>query len=150
MRIAYSKLKKKTHLTLNGHRKLEAYLKFDPTVKISWITSSVQIMFLVPNLSSMIWLLVRATRCPLIFANPRLYTSSRTDLRLGYPQVIYGSQMRNILRVAVFSLTKTPLFIWRRRKSCRTLRTLGATLLILQKKNVVLRSNFNIGHCNRE
>uniref|UniRef100_A0A0E9XSZ7 Uncharacterized protein n=1 Tax=Anguilla anguilla TaxID=7936 RepID=A0A0E9XSZ7_ANGAN len=35
-----------------------------------------------------------------------------------------------MLMEALLSLTKTPLKIWRRRRSCSTLRTLGLTPLI--------------------
>lgn len=70
-------------LTLNGHKKFDANLNLSPTVKISWIKSSTQIISDLLNLCSMISLLVIATLCPLILAKPRLYTSSRTDLRLG-------------------------------------------------------------------
>lgn len=33
-----------SNLTLNGHKKFEAYLNLGPTVKISWIKSSTQMM----------------------------------------------------------------------------------------------------------
>jgi len=42
-----------------------------------------------------------------------------------HPQVMYGSAKRSMLTVALLSLTKTPLFICRRRKSCSTLRGFG-------------------------
>lgn len=41
-------------LTLKGHKKLEAYWKLGPTVKISWIKSSTQMIPDLPNLSSII------------------------------------------------------------------------------------------------
>lgn len=47
----------------------------------------------------------------LTLTNPRLYNKSRTDFKLGYPHVIYGSQIRNMLIVALLSLMKTPLLI---------------------------------------
>ena len=36
--------------TLNGQRKLDAYLKWFPTLKTSWTKSSIQIMFPVPSI----------------------------------------------------------------------------------------------------
>merc|ERR1712019_312728 len=55
-----------------AHRKLEAYLKFGPTVKISWIKSSTQIIPILPNLSSMISLEVIGVLFPSTLTNPRL------------------------------------------------------------------------------
>ena len=49
-----------------------------------------------------------------------------------HPHVMYGSAIFSMLRVALFSLTNTPLLIWRRRNSCRTLRGCGCTPLILK------------------
>lgn len=71
-------------------------------------------------------------RWKLCLTKPRLQIKWRTDFRFGQPQVMYGSAMRSILMVALFSLMNTPLFICRRRNNCSTLRTLGATLLILK------------------
>lgn len=42
--------------------------------------------------------------------------------------------MRSILIVALFSLMKTPLLICLNRNNWRTLRTFGATLLILETR----------------
>lgn len=52
---------------------------------------------------------------------------------LTYPQAMYGSTKRSMFNEALFSFTKTPLWIWRNRRSCKTLRTLGWTPLILDK-----------------
>merc|ERR1719203_2743782 len=41
-----------------------------------------------------------------------------------------GSQILNMMMVALFNLMKTPLLICLRRKSCKTFLTLGATWLI--------------------
>merc|ERR1719384_2240800 len=91
--------------------------------------SSTQMMPNRPRLSSMMSLEVMAVRQPSFLTNPRLYTNSRTDLRVGVPQVMWGSQILSMLMVALFSLTKTPLLICRRRKSWRAFLTLGATWL---------------------
>lgn len=47
---------------------------------------------------------------------------------------------------ALFSLTNTPLKIWRRRSSCRTLRTFGLTPLILEN-NTIMRYYYKITTC---
>jgi len=56
MQIKLVELKAKSvgKLTLKGHKKLEAYWKLEPTVKISWIKSSTQMIPDLPNLSSII------------------------------------------------------------------------------------------------
>merc|ERR1712168_707865 len=89
--------------------------------------SSTQMMPNRPRLSSMMSLEVMAVRQPSFLTKPRLYTNSRTDLRVGVPQVMWGSQILSMLMVALFSLTKTPLLICLRRKSWRAFLTLGAT-----------------------
>merc|ERR1719336_1570679 len=91
--------------------------------------SSTQMMPNLPSFSSMMSLDVMAVRHPSFLTKPRLYTNSRTDLRLGVPQVMWGSQILSMLMVALLSLTKTPLLICRRRKSWRAFLTLGATWL---------------------
>jgi len=50
--------------SLKGHRKLDASLKAGPTVKISWMRSSMQMMPCLPRFSSMILLSVRGMRLP--------------------------------------------------------------------------------------
>lgn len=47
---------------------------------------------------------------------------------------MYGSAIRSILIVALFNLTKVPLLICLKRNNSKTLRTFGATLLILKAK----------------
>ena len=54
--------------------------------------------------------------------------------RQTYPHAIYGSTILSMLIEALLSLTKVPLKIWRRRRSCSTFRTFGLTPLILQWK----------------
>ena len=48
---------------------------------------------------------------------------------------MYGSTMRSIWEVALETLTKTPLLIWRSRRSWRIFLGLGAMLLILRKSS---------------
>lgn len=70
--------------------------------------------------------------------------SSRTDFKFGYPHVMYGSAIRNMLMVALFNLMKTPLLIWRKRNNCKTLRTFGATLLILKHTKKETQSDYKM------
>ena len=60
-----------------------------------------------------------------------------------YPQAMYGSTRRSKFREALFKRTKTPLWIWRRRRSWRTLRTFGLTPLILHRQHQGSK-NYNI------
>ena len=83
----------------------------------------------------MIELSLRAILLPLTRPNPRLYISSLTDLMLGYPHVMYGSAILNILIVALLSFTNVPLLICLSLNSCITFLGLGGTPLILQKEN---------------
>ena len=48
--------------------------------------------------------------------------------------MIHGDTMRIIFIVALFSLTKTPLYSARSRSSCRILRGLGGMAVILKKR----------------
>merc|ERR1712071_3890 len=90
-------------------------------------------------------LLVREMRRPRTLACPLLLTRSRTLFKLGYPQVMYGSQILSILVVALLSLMKTPLLIWSRRKSFRVLRTLGLTWFTLfRNENVSILIDLRI------
>jgi hypothetical protein len=57
-------------ITLNGQRKLEAYLNLSPTVNISWIRSSMQMMLHFAGINIH---LVRNTDLP------QLHTSSQLD-----------------------------------------------------------------------
>merc|ERR1712071_145686 len=87
-------------------------------------------------------LLVREMRRPRTLACPLLLTRSRTLFKLGYPQVMYGSQILSILVVALLSLMKTPLLIWSRRKSFRVL-DLGADLVHTSNTDDESQSRFS-------
>ena len=48
------------------------------------------------------------------------------QLQVDLPHAMNGSAMRSIWMVALFNLTNTPLLIWRKRRSWRILRGVGA------------------------
>merc|ERR1712141_617678 len=109
--------------------------------------SSTQMIPNFPSCFSMMSLEVITVLLPSSLTNPRLYISSRTDFRLGVPQVMKGSQILSMLMVALLSLTKTPLLICLSLKSWRAFLTLGATWLtprILMTKANILAFNLAV------
>ena len=118
-------------LNLNGHKKLLAYLKFGPALTISWIKSSTETIPILPSEFSMILLSVKGILDLLTFPYPLLQIKSEMVFLVGYPQVMQGSTFLTMLRVALLSLMKTPLWSCLNLKSYMIFLHYGFNLLIL-------------------
>ena len=124
-------------LSLNGHKKLLASLKWGPTVAISLTKSSTETIPCLPKTCSMTALLVMGILCLLTLPNPLLRTSFLIVSLDGYPKVMYGSTLLKRLTEALLILTKAPLWSCLSLKSLRILVVLGLSLttpLILTTK----------------
>lgn len=98
-----------------NHKKELAALKLGPTVTSSWMSSSTPVIPNLPRFYSMIELSWMARRWPLTLANPRLYTSSRTRVRVGYLRNLNDIITRRWCRARPFwASPQLPCWLWSR------------------------------------
>ena len=124
-------------LSLKVQRKLLASLKCGPTVAISLIKSSTELIPCFPKTDSTSLLFVKGILWWLIFPYPLFKISFLIVYLVGYlnyhniyPKVIYGSTFLRRLVVALLILTKAPLWSCLSLSNLKILTDRGSSLLI--------------------